>query len=647
MKIEEIYNNDEISVRSLNLCRYNKLNSIEELLIYYRKHHSFLKLRNCGRKSDEELIEVCEKYQLIIVENIDKKENIEVSFEEIISNLNRLQREVINRFIEINVNGLSVRSKNALDRYLNGNFKINSLLEKKVFCKSFIFNNIHNIGASSIQEIKTCIATVNDFIHDVSKTDEEKDLIYLKNKFLLQANFSISHIPDNILSSESIFQLTDFLINNNLLFNENHTLIFKKGIKLYDNQKVLTTEEIAVEANLTRERVRQIRNDCFNELFEKLLFIKNFNDDLLQNYKIDTSANLIEINEALSTYVNIKNKTNFSKEFVSFILSVYLNENYLLIGNFEDVLHPKLFNNRNRHNWNNLFIIKKEFCRVDFISLTNDIDLRINVKINETYKFTLKSYLSRFISDSDFEIDLISLILPIAEKIINDEFGLYLDLDDNIIFKKNTAKQACEYSYEALENLGKPSKVFEIMEKITELYPNYETDESKVRGAMKRKDGFVSVGRKSVYGLKKWEVEIEDFKGGTIKEIVIEYLIQNDDPIHVYEILEEVHKYRDLTNAKNIITNLKLDPQKQFVVFNQSFIGLSSKTYESNLIKLPKFLGKHITNYIKLNNNVNIECLNQYFADLLKISNQNIGYILQQLIDNDTININEQKVLTI
>jgi hypothetical protein len=52
--------------------------------------------------------------------------------------------------------------------------------------------------------------------------------------------------------------------------------------------------------------------------------------------------------------------------------------------------------------------------------------------------------LSRFINDLDIEV--IEPAFPVAEKIINDEFALYLDLNDNIIFKRNTIKQAFEYS---------------------------------------------------------------------------------------------------------------------------------------------------------------------------------------------------------
>ncbi|MGA9211402.1 hypothetical protein, partial [Kaistella sp.] len=329
--------------------------------------------------------------------------------------------------------------------------------------------------------------------------------------------------------------------------------------------------------NLSKERVRQIRKDCINELFEKLSFIKNFNDDLFKNYGLDISTNIIEIKKDLVNEINDKNKTNFSKEFISYILSVYLSDNYVVIGNVEDILLPKFVNSRNRHNWNDFFIVNKEISDVDFISFANDISERVNDRIEETYSFNFKSYLSRFISE--FDIKVIDSAFLVAEKIINDEFEMYLDLDDNIVFKQNTIKQAYQYSYEALEKLGKPSKVKEVVEKIIELYPNYETDENKIAASMKRKNGFVPVGRNSVFGLKKWENELENFKGGTIRSITIEFLEQFNDPKHISNITKYVLKYRPESNEKSIYYNLRIDDSQVFAFFKNSYVGLKKRLY--------------------------------------------------------------------
>lgn len=588
MTIDEIYKNEEISVRSYNVCRYNGLDSVDKLIEYYLTNSSFEKLRNCGRKSNEELIEVCKKYQTTNTDITTEQTN-KIPLKEILSNLTRIQREVINSFILVNANSLSVRSKNAISQFLKHNFNVRNFAEKLLLNKDFKIANIENVGKKTIPEIEIYISIVNDFIIDVSKANDEKQLIILKNNFLIQKTFSISKIPSETLQSESIFQLTDFLLKNNVLFNENHNLIIQKALKIYQNDKEQTLDEIASENNLSRERVRQIRKDCIIELFEKLSFIKNFNDDLFRNYSIDLSANLIEIKENLISQINIFNNTNFSKEFISYILAVYLSDDFLIVGNIEDVLLPKFLNSRNRHNWNNFYIVNREFSKVNFESFANDVNERLNERIEETYSFHFKSYLSKFIDD--FDMGILENAIPVIEKIINDEFSLYLDLDDDIVFKRNTIKQAFEYSYEALESLGKPSKVEEITKEIKELHPNYETDEKRVRSSMKRKDGFVPVGRRSIFGLKKWENELEDFKGGTIRSITIEFLERYDNPKHISEITEHVLKYRPKSNQKSIYYNLRIDESETFSFFKNSYIGLVSKRYSDDFDVLKESVG--------------------------------------------------------
>ncbi len=581
MTIDEIFKKEEISVRSYNVCKSNELHTVSDLIKYYNKNKSFDKLRNCGRRSNEELLALCNKSRVDYFVNGETENPLR----SLISNLTRVQREVINSFILANTNSLSVRSRNAILLHLMNNIKVKNFTEKILIPESFNVEKIKNVGAKCIPELKAYISTIRDFILEVSETEDNYYFIALKNKLLIQRTFNIPLVPKEILESESIFQLTNFLLNQEAFFDETQTNIVKKALKLYNNQEELTLDDIAEQVDLSRERVRQIRKLCLEDLFNKLLFISNFNDDLFQKYSIDTESNYVEINTDVLDKINNLNNTDFSREFITYILSVYLKDNFNIVGNYEDVLQPKYFNSRNRHNWNNFYLVKKELTsEIDFTSLTNDISARISDRIEESYSFNFKSYLSKFLTNNN--IDILDLLFPICEKIINEEFEIYLDLDENINFKRNTNRQAHEFAYEALEHLGKPSKVKEIFEKVIELHPNYDTEEAKIRVSMKRKNGFVPIGRKSVFGLKKWESELENFKGGTIRDIVEEYLMQFSVPKHISEITEYVLKYRPKSNQYSILQNLKLDESGLYIFFKNSHIGLTTKKYETNFKKI-------------------------------------------------------------
>ncbi len=789
MTIEEIYYSEDISVRSFNVCNDNGLKDLAKILKHYQKYKTFNNLRNCGGKSNEELIKLCLKYinvdilyanEILISKSLFSKiePNLsDIQIEEInnsilnnskslsvrsknsirfflrgnldirniyekilsdedfsihklrsvgkssipeiiqfiesiknelfqisnfnvdnnqfskpqnpiitiISNFTRTQREIVNSFIEINSNNLSNRSKNAITSFLNGNLKIRNISEKILINELFNIYHIRNVGAKSVKELTSFIDSIKEFILKVSSVANENDLIVLKNKFFIEKTFSISTIPDEIIESQSIFKLIDFLLNsklslvdsktsivnaellivdthphwqslesnsslksgeNNIIFNKNISLIFQKALKIYNEHPQLTLDEIAKNLNISRERVRQLKKICIAQLYENLKFIKNIDDDLFQKYGIDINQDFLIIDENIKNVINEINNTNFSIEFISFLIYVYASDKFELIGNIEDVLEPKSLKSRNRHNWVKFYVVSRRISEeFEFNAFADDLENRLSERNEETYSLNLKSYLINFLKNEK------TLILPIlsmiAENIINQEFEIFIDLNDSMVFKQNTFIQVSKCAINVLEKLGIPSKLEDIYKLIENDFPEITKSQDALRGSLQRSPEIIYFGRSSTYGLKKWEIEKEGIKGGTIKDIIFEYLQDNNDPIHILELLNEVHKYRDKTNAKNIITNLKLDPQKLFIIFNQSFIGLSGKTYNSNLTVLPKFLGKTVTNYVnqqKFTNRITVE---EYFSFHLKISQRNMKYIIDYLIEQQFVFIDNQNNLSI
>lgn len=638
MTIEEIYYSEDMSVRSFNVCKDNDLKDLAAILKYYHEKKTFNNLRNCGKTSNKELSQLCLKY--ISLENFDTQKN-QKPLTSIISSLTRTQREVTNSFIEVNFNYLSIRSQNAIFLFLDEDLKIRNISERILINKNFDIQDIRNVGKKTASELNGFINKIENFIYNV-ESKSECDLIILRNRLFISKTFSItSDIPNEIIESQSIFKLTDFLVTANKLFEKNKNVIFQKAIKLYNNQPALALDEIAEDLNITRERVRQIRKNCLDQLSNKLQFIKNIDDDLLQKYGIDLNLDFLTIDDRLINLINETNKTNFSDEFITFLIYVYTSDKFELIGNIEDVLQLKYFNSRNRHNWDNFYIVKKNLSNVfDFNNFADDIGNRLSERIEETYSFNIKSHLINFLKND--ETLMLSIISPIAEKIINQEFELLIDLNENIVFNRNTVKQVPEYAINALEKLAIPSKIEDLYNLIEKDFPKITKSIDALRGSLQRSSEIIYFGRSSTYGLKKWEKEKEGIRGGTIKDIVFDYLQGKKEPIHIYEIFEEVHKYRDTTNAKSIITNLKLDPQNLFIIFNQSFVGLSDFIYNSNLTNLPKFLGKNIIDYIRKYDIVEVSDVEKHFSKVLEIRLENVKHIIQQLIDNEFIAIDEQ-----
>jgi hypothetical protein len=587
MTIEEIYSVEDITIRSFNVCKDNNLKDLNAILKYYNKFRTFENIRNCGSKSNKELIELCQKY--IEIENLTENQ---MALKSIILDLPRSHRDIINNFIESHISNLSKRSKKALTIFLKGNFEISNINERILTNATFNAKKIQNIGSKSIIEINKFIDSIKGFIKNVSIVENE---IALGDKIYFEKTFALPEIPIEVIESQSIFTLTDFLIKQNVIFDKNQNTIFRKTIKIYNEQVELTIDEIAKEQNLTRERVRQKRKNCLDELFSKLQFLKRIDDDLFQKYGIDLNQNYIAIEGDLNHSINEINNTNFSNEFISFLIYVYISDRFELVGAIEDVLVTKQFNSRERHNWSNLYLVRNHLTNLfDFNNFGNDMAKRINDKIEETYTFHFKSYLNNFIKVKSSTV--ISEVFPIAERIINQEFDFIIDINDNIVFKRNTIKQVSEYVIEALEKLGLPSKIEDIYKLIEQDYTKTAKSQEALRSSMQRTSEIIYFGRSGTYGLKKWELEKEGIKGGSLKDIIISFLDKKKQPIHISMILEYLKKYRGNKNERSVITNLKVDPDKRFIIYSQSFIGLKKNLefYSEKYNRIPVHLGKII-----------------------------------------------------
>lgn len=704
MRIEEINYSKDISVRSFNVCNGNNLRDLTSILIYYRYNKTFNKLKNIGRKSNEELTALYFKYSefnKFFIDNLFAQKNkinsivnenfkklsirsqnglnkylnndldicniyikifsnkkftplnlnnignnsipeintfineikylvfhmneegilelkdmsllkLESSLISKISNFTRTQREIVNSFIETNFSNLSNRSSNAITSFLNKNLKIQNISEKILTNDTFNFRDLNNVGIKMEIELNIFIDSIKEFIEKVSKIEDENDLTIIRNRFFIEKTFSISLIPYEILESQSIFKLVDFLISEDAIFEKKENIIFQKTFKIYNNQPELIFDEIAEELDISRERIRQIRNKCLVDLFKNLQFLKRIDDDLYQKYGFDENQMLIFIGQDLNDQINEINNTTFSREFSTIIIYSYFSDKFDLVGNIEDVLQPRYFNSKDRHYWDNFYLVSKKIsCLFNFMDFANDINKRSIERLEESYYFNFKSYLLSFSTSTNLEV--LSNISKVAEKILNSEFGLYIDTDDNIRFTRNSLKQAYQYAYEALKLLGKPSKVNEITKKVEELHPDYETNDAKVRTSMKRNNGFVPIGRRSIFGLIEWENELENFKGGTIRSIVSEYLESEVEPKHISGIAKYVLNYRPNTYERSILDNLKADETRTFIFFKNSTIGLQSKKYDNSFVEL---------NQIKLLETKSWEQRYNDFAQFISINNR-------------------------
>jgi len=105
--IKELYENDLLSVRAYHILDEGELYTLEKTIYYYLRNGNFMKFRNCGIKTDGDIIEFCEEYSNKLNTNVllDFKNRImEIKNYEDDKNYEQMERviELFNQGTDIN-----------------------------------------------------------------------------------------------------------------------------------------------------------------------------------------------------------------------------------------------------------------------------------------------------------------------------------------------------------------------------------------------------------------------------------------------------------------------------------------------------------------------------------------------------------------
>lgn len=600
ISLQELSEIEVLSARTKNICKYCNLKDIHSILDYYWENFDFLKLRNCGAKSNLELIGICHKYEKIVYqpkneifpEKLIIPENTVNPIIEKIDSLSIRQKKIVNNLIETHLNELSVRSSNALRAYFGSDIGI-------IGIKLILSNQeseikyMRNVGERSIIEINGYVALIIELIELISLFENETEITVELFHAYLMRKFSLSQTILNEIDKNydftygiPIFRTIKVLVDKEIIYTQRVKVIFYLGLAYFNDSTVCSLDKLAEISKLSRERSRQVREEIYENLNETFSFLKGMEFDAINLYGIDVSSNLIIVSEEQISEINHKEDNAFNLLFINKILSILLENSYSLIGDEENIVLEKIKAKRSSHNWNSTYLIKSELTNIfNFEEFISDINRRLNERIEEDYSFHFETYLTNFQKNDSTELSLI--VIQISEHLLFSEFELCVDVDENIVFKRNTIKQVGEYVYEILYEKKIPLTVYEIYKLISQKYPNITKSAEALRGSCQRDPNLIYFGRSSTYGLKKWE-DADIVKGGTMHDISEEYLDQFDVPKHIDEISKYVSNYRQDVTSNNLLYNLKSAENRRFVFFKNSHIGLVSKSYGVEFIKIDK-----------------------------------------------------------
>lgn len=575
ISIDVLLTTDRISTRTYNVCLYNDLLNNFDIVNYCRINGNFTKLRNCGKFSNEQLIgiynEEKEKFPIIKEEEI----NILNRF----LNLNDFQKKIIESIFSFTFIKLSSRTKKSVINSLNSKLTVYCFLEKFPTKDPITFIELENVGKKGVSELIEFYVFIEQSILKYAEIDDDEILRKHLNYFFITEYFGEDSSFLSPEETSSVFYILDKLIQHNKILKDNESFIFKYCTRIYKNEKYLLLNEAAVKLNLTKERVRQIRISIMDRLPDLLQFIKHLSDPVLDKILIDKNKDYIDTSEVTITEMIDNYNLKFTEDFILFICSIYSNSNYRIVGSYKDTLIYRESKFRVKYNWKKIYLLKKELYDVFSVeAFINTFEIILYDNYENDTDINLRDFLRKFVSiNSDH---FFVRLLMFAELLLEKEFAVQLNTNKLITLHRTSHKKYSDYMYDALLAIGHPAASEEIFRYCAEHFPGVIISESTVRRACLRNDKITSVGRSSIYALKIWEVETDNFKGGTILKIVEEFLQEFNEPQHISIIEKHVKKYRPETNSKNIWNNLRVDPKKTFTFFKNSFIGLCYRIYD-------------------------------------------------------------------
>jgi hypothetical protein len=268
------------------------------------------------------------------------------------------------------------------------------------------------------------------------------------------------------------------------------------------------------------------------------------------------------------------------------------------------------------------FLINNELSKqFDFGKFIDDVSLKTNEKRSQEYLIPFKIYLSQFVLDKEIECLAMEKIELIGKHILQAEFNLELNASGDLVFEWTERRSLREYSLEVLEEEGKPMTIREMCTKITKKYPSLQFKEDSLNGTMfAKKDVFICFGRTNTFGLKKWEIEKDNIKGGTIRAMVKEYLGMEKLPKHIYDVYRFVKPFRENTNVRSVFDSMKSEPNKPFIFFGANYVGLKSKHYPKSKFNIKKVNRHHFNLPVLKKYN------NWYVSNLIDLYEKEYGY---------------------
>ena len=592
-KLKTIY-----SIKTINILRPIGLKLfITQYLL--QNNDEIIKINDLGIISIREIIKIKEELKFEIQQLITTIKENKIKVKTLNKNdlLNAIENKVmvskdIFNFISLEQKAILEEIYNRLkEMCTNRTMNRFRLIDFETFVSFYLFQNdkellkIDNLGKKNLKEAVELKEKMKVEFQKIIMLPEEDikiiDLIRQKG-VVIQNDFAFIFYKQN--NHLPMFWILEQFIKTD---NSREIKILVDSFPIFHNNQQQELKNIAKKYGITRERVRQIRNKTFKKTFkitDDIIEHKNKSElikyvQLVQN-KEDWSYILNHLQETnyinqesseIQEYLIKKEQCTLSVEFVLQIIAYLFRTTFSLFGGFE-------VSNKDRI-WKNTFLIRKEFTNIfNFEKFIKEFSIHISDNRTE-YDLNIDEFLSNSACWTSV-IDLVKFdnIVRVVKDILLYEFCLYSNLDGLITIPATKERNPLDIVYDILKIKGESMYIDDIFVEFKKILPKHKyTEAAQLRPWLQKHDAISFRNRNSVYTLKEWK----HIKIGTIRDIIIEFLLKNDLPQTADNITDYVLQHFPETNIASVRTTMFNDTKKRFSFFNENLFGLVSKKYPS------------------------------------------------------------------
>ena len=555
VSLDRIVKRFRLKRRTETVCQSNGLTDLRKIYQFKIEYGDFKKLRGCGATTEAELERVfLHALEIRALDDLDMEGSSQGD------RLTKIPADLHDHFGQ-----LSVRARNAMIAY-SGEDDQDALIRVIAYSDIDLLK-IRNIGRKTLLELeefrlaariqlKIPPATRNDISGQASRNT----LRTLSSNPILRSIILPEFIEDN--GRVRVFDLLNAARSSWATGKGFWRMMAIRSTRIGGTLKI---RSLLSGVGVKNWRVANPRH--FDVAFDRHFGFLAGIEAAERLDLLDQGSAAIVLDERIIQGIDLEGKEQWAPDLIARILAILSQERYKYLS------------------WGRLSFVPKRYRELDFsfpllvkaeiVRELIHVFSHIQPVLRKPNRSELRFDITRILQVTDEEarpvLEALRIMLPIVSR--------NAKVEGRAIVAPRRSAQRKWLLIKALEAIDRPAHISELAAKLNTMSPGTEWRPATVRGvAIRAKPHVISFSRTSTYGLKKWENR-PGIHGGTLKDIMAEYLAKLDRPCHASELVEHLAQYRKRTTVRNIIGNLIADTTGHFIRFPQGFIGLAGKVY--------------------------------------------------------------------